>query len=151
MSENQMMRLENKVAIVAGASQTPGSTMGNGRAAAVLFARESAKMLAVDRDLDSANQTVEIIGNEGGCAYAFKADVTNEVTLKRAVADCMTRWNRLEVLHNNVGISVTGPGAPVTEIAVEAFDLIMAVNLRGVAMTCRHPLPVMRTQESIEN
>ena len=66
-----MMRLENKVAMVVGAGQTPGPTMGNGRATAVLFAREGAKVLAVDRDLDSANETVEIIGNEGGCAYAF--------------------------------------------------------------------------------
>ena len=76
-----MMRLENKVAMVVGAGQTPGPTMGNGRATAVLFAREGAKVLAVDRDLDSANETVEIIGNEGGCGYAFKADVTDEVRL----------------------------------------------------------------------
>ena len=148
MPENQMMRLKNKVAMVVGAGQTPGPTMGNGRATAVLFAREGARVLAVDRDLESANETVEIIGNEGGTAYAFEADVTDEVTLERAVADCMTRWNRLDVLHNNVGISVTGGDAPVTEITVEAFDLIMAVNLRGVVMACKHALPVMRAQES---
>ena len=148
MPENQMMRLKNKVAMVVGAGQTPGPTMGNGRATAVLFAREGAKVLAVDRDLESAEETVEIIGNEGGTAYAFEADVTDEVTLKRAVADCMTRWNRLDVLHNNVGISVTGGDAPVTEITVEAFDLIIAVNLRGVVITCKHALPVMRAQES---
>ena len=119
------MRLKNKVAMVVGAGQTPGPTMGNGRATAVLFAREGAKVLAVDRDLESANETVEIIGNEGGCAFAFEADVTDEATLERAVADCMNRWSRLDVLHNNVGISVTGGDAPVTEITVEAFDLIM--------------------------
>jgi len=143
-----MMRLKNKVAMVVGAGQTPGPTMGNGRATAVLFAREGAKVLAVDRDLESANETVEIIGNEGGCAFAFEADVTDEATLERAVADCMNRWSRLDVLHNNVGISVTGGDAPVTEITVEAFDLIMAVNLRGVVMTCKHALPVMRAQKS---
>ena len=146
-----MMRLENKVAVVVGASQASGSTMGNGRATAVLFATEGAKVLAVDRDLGSANEIVEIIGNEGGCAYAFKPDVTDEVALKRAVADCITRWNPLDALHNNVGASVTGEGAPVTEITVNAFDLIMAVNLRGVGMTCKHTLPVTRPQESIEN
>ena len=97
MSENQMMRLENKVAMVVGAGQTPGPPMGNGRATAVLFAREGAKVLVVDRDLDSANETVEIIGNEGGTAYAFEADVTDEVTLERAVADCTTRW--LSLIH----------------------------------------------------
>lgn len=146
-----MMRLENKVAVGFGASQTPGSTMGKRRATAVLFSREGAKVLAVDHDLDSANETAEVFGSEGGCAYAFKADVTDEVTLKRAVADCITRWNPLDVPHNNVGASVTGPGAPVTEITVNAFDLIMAVNLRGIGMTCKHTLPVTRPQESIEN
>jgi NAD(P)-dependent dehydrogenase (short-subunit alcohol dehydrogenase family) len=113
-----------------------------------LFAREGANVLVVDRDLDSANETVEIIRNEGGCAYAFQADVTDEATLELAVAECMVRWRRLDVLHNNVGISVTGGDAAVTEITVEAFDLIIAVNLRGVVMTCKHVLPVMRTQKS---
>ena len=121
MLESRMMRLKDKIAIVVGAGQTPGPTVGNGRATAILFAREGAEVLAVDRDFESANETVEIIRNQGGRAYAFEADVTDETTLEKAVADCMNRWGRLDVLHNNVGISVTGGDAPVTEITVEAI------------------------------
>ncbi len=142
------MRLKDKTAMVVGAGQTPGPTMGNGRATALLFARQGAQVLAVDNDLDSAQETVEIIRSEGGTAEASEADVVDEDSLKSAVSFCTGQFGRLDILHNNVGISVTGGDAPVTEISVEAFDRIMAVNLRGVVMTCKHALPVMRAQGS---
>ena len=142
------MRLKNKVAMVIGAGQRPGRTMGNGRATAVLFAREGARVLAVDRNLDSAEETVGLIRKEGGEAYAFAADVSDESSLRAAVAACLERWKRIDVLHYNVGISIAGGDAPVTEITAEAFDRIVAVNLRGMVMACKHVLPVMRNQRS---
>ncbi len=101
------MRLKDKIAIVVGAGQAPGATsaIGNGRATAVLFAREGAKILAVDRSLEAAEETAAIIRAEGG-------------------------------------------DAPITEIETEAFDRIVAVNLRSVVYTCKHALPVMRAQRS---
>lgn len=142
------MRLEGKVAVVVGAGQTPGPTMGNGRATALLFAREGARVLAVDRDRESAEETARLIRDAGGESAAFEADVTVEASLEAAIADCVARWGRLDVLHNNVGISVAGGDAAVTEITTEAFDRVMAVNLRGTVMACKHALPVMRRQAS---
>jgi NAD(P)-dependent dehydrogenase (short-subunit alcohol dehydrogenase family) len=142
------MRLAGKVAVVVGAGQTPGPRMGNGRATALLFAREGARVLAVDRDRESAEETARLIREEGGESAAFEADVTIEAHLQAAVADCVGRWDRLDILHNNVGISVAGGDAEVTEITTEAFDRVMAVNLRGTVMACKHALPVMRRQAS---
>ncbi|MDP6346389.1 MAG: SDR family NAD(P)-dependent oxidoreductase [Alphaproteobacteria bacterium] len=142
------MRLRDKVAMVVGGGQSPGETIGNGRATAMLFAREGAKVLVVDRDLASAEETVAMIAAEDGEAAACQADVTDEATLAAAVADCTGRWQRLDILHNNVGISIAGNDAPVTEITVEAFDHCVAVNLRGMVLACKHALPVMRQQQS---
>jgi len=141
-------RLADKIALVVGAGQSPGENFGNGRATAVLYAREGARVLCVDRDLASAEETVEIIRREGGQAQARRADVTVEDDLRAAVAACVESWGRLDVLHNNVGISVAGGDAIPTEITEEAFDRIMAVNLRGTVMACKHALPVMRAQRS---
>ena len=141
-------RLADKVAMVVGAGQSPGETLGNGRATALLFAREGAKVLAVDRDIAAAEQTASLIRDVGGEVVAFEADVVNEEALRLAVAECVSRWGRLDVLHNNVGISVSGGDAAPTEITEEAFDRIMAVNLRGIVMACKHALPVMRKQGS---
>ena len=142
------MRLEDKAVIIMGAGQTPGPTMGNGRATALLFAREGAKVLAVDRDPSSADETAEMIRAEGGEVAVCQADVTDEANVEAVVDDCVKRWGRVDVLHNNVGISVAGGDAEVTEITTEAFDRIMAVNLRGTVMACKHAIPVMRRQRS---
>jgi len=142
------MRLEGKTAMVIGAGQSPGVGVGNGRATAMLFAREGAKVLAVDRDLASAEETAGLIQAEGGEAQAAAADVTDEDAVVAAVAACRDRWQRIDILHNNVGISVAGNDAPVTDITVEAFDHVMAVNLRGMVLACKHVLPIMRAQES---
>jgi NAD(P)-dependent dehydrogenase (short-subunit alcohol dehydrogenase family) len=142
------MRLQDRIAIIFGAGQTPGETMGNGRATALTFAREGAKVLAVDRNLASAEETAAAIGEAGGAAAAIEADITDEAAIAAAVAACIERWGRIDILHNNVGISIEGGDAPVTEATVEAFDRIVAVNLRGMVLTCKHVLPVMREQES---
>ena len=142
------MRLQGKIAIVVGAGQTPGATIGNGRATAMLFAREGARVLAVDRDHASAAETVERIAAEGGVAAAFAADVTDERAIEAAIAECVGRFRRIDILHNNVGVSLAGGDAPVTEIAISAFDRIVAINLRGMVLASKHTIPVMRRQGS---
>ena len=141
-------RLQGRVAMVVGAGQSPGEGMGNGRAAAILYAREGARVLAVDRDAVSAAQTAALIRAEGGISEPFEVDVASEAQLAAAVAECMARWGRLDVLHNNVGISVAGGDASPTDITESAFDRIMTVNLRGTVMACKHALPVMRAQRA---
>ena len=144
------MRLKDKIAIVVGAGQAPGATaaIGNGRATATLFAREGAKVLAVDRSLEAAEETAEVIRGEGGEATTAVADVTEEAAVKAAIEACVARYGRIDILHNNVGISIEGGDAPITEIETEAFDRIVAVNLRSVVYACKHALPVMRAQKS---
>ena len=142
------MRLEGKTAVIMGAGQSPGQGTGNGRATALLFAREGARVLCVDRDPASAAETAGMIEAEGGEAAVFEADVTREAQVAAAVAECTARWGRLDILHNNVGISVAGGDAEVTEITEEAFDRVMMVNLRGTVMACKHAIPVMRVQGS---
>ena len=107
------MRLQDKVAVIIGGGQAPGETMGNGRATAILFAREGAKVLVVDRDLASAEETVRQIAAEGGEAVAMAADVVHEAQVKAAIDACVARWGRIDILHNNVGISVAGNDATI--------------------------------------
>lgn len=140
--------LDGKVAIVVGGGQAPGETMGNGRATAIQFAKAGARVAVVDRSGDSAQETVDLITQFGGQAFACTADVVSEQSLAKMVDECVARFGRIDVLHNNVGISVTGGDAHVEDISEAAFDLIYQVNLRGMAMTCKHVLPVMREQKS---
>ena len=142
------MRLKEKVAIVVGGGQIPGGTIGNGRATAILFAREGAKVMVVDRNLESAQDTVSMIVEEGGIAKAVAADVTDEASLQKMIAHCVTEWGRIDILHNNVGFSLGAGDAVIEEITSEAFDRIMQLNLRGMVMTCKHVLPIMRKQRS---
>ncbi len=140
--------VRGKVAIIFGAGQTPGETIGNGRATAMLLAREGATVVAVDRDVRSAQETVDLIVGDGGSAMAVQADITSEAQVREAVAACMTAHGRIDVLHNNVGASLALGDAPATELEVEAFDRLYAVNLRGMWLACKHTLPVMREQGS---
>jgi NAD(P)-dependent dehydrogenase (short-subunit alcohol dehydrogenase family) len=142
------MRLEGKTAIVVGAGQGAGETLGNGRATALRFAREGAKVLAVDRNLPSAEETAAMIRTEGGDCAAFEADVTREETLAATAREAMRRWSRIDILHNNVGVSIAGGDAGPLDITEEAFDRVSAINLRGMVMACKHVLPVMRGQRS---
>lgn len=85
-------RLEGKVAIVTGAGQTLGDTIGNGRAISLLFARAGARVLLVDHRLDSAEETREMITQEGGEAFAFAGDVTRSDDCRRLAEACMKQW-----------------------------------------------------------
>ncbi len=142
------MRLKDKTAIVIGAGQGPGTGMGNGRAVCLRFAQEGAKVMAVDRDLASAEETVAMVKKEGGDSFAHAADVTKEKDLKEMVATAEKRWGRIDILHYNVGVSIAGGDASPTEITEEAFDRVTAINLRGAVMAVKHVLPVMRKQRS---
>jgi NAD(P)-dependent dehydrogenase (short-subunit alcohol dehydrogenase family) len=138
-------RLDGKVAIVVGAGQTPGDTIGNGRATAILFAREGARVVAVDRRLDSAEETVRMIEAEGHAAEAAAADATVEEEVSALIAECSRRHGRIDVLHNNVGIG--GGDASPASVEEAAWDRILAVNLKSVILPCKHVLPVMREQK----
>jgi NAD(P)-dependent dehydrogenase (short-subunit alcohol dehydrogenase family) len=142
------MRLQGKIAIVVGAGQSPGEGMGNGRATVLRFAQEGAKVMALDRNLASAEETAAMAKKEGGDCVALEADVTKEATLQAAIAAAHQRWGRVDILHNNVGVSIAGGDASPLEITEEAFDRIAAINLRGTIMTCKHALPIMRQQRS---
>lgn len=144
------MRLVNKIALIIGAGQAPGASaaIGNGRATALVFAREGAKICCVDRHLDAAQETADMVTQEGGTAFAIAADVTDEPALKSAIEACTEKWGRIDILHNNVGVSVEGGDAPLKDVTAEAFDRVMDVNLLGTMLTCKHVLPVMREQGS---
>lgn len=138
------MRLEGKTAIVVGAGQTPGDTIGNGRAMSLLFAREGAAVLAVDRDLASAEETCRLVADEGGDATPFEADITDEEACRRLADHAIERWGRIDVLVNNVGIGTGDAGA--THLTEEAWGRIHDVNLKGMWLTCKHVLPHMRAR-----
>jgi NAD(P)-dependent dehydrogenase (short-subunit alcohol dehydrogenase family) len=142
------MRLQGKIAVIVGAGQSPGQGMGNGRATALRFAREGARLVALDRDLASAEKTASMVHAEGGECAVFEADVTDEDTLKAAMAFAVERWGRIDILHNNVGVSIAGGDGTPLDITEEAFDRICAINLRGTVMACKHALPIMRQQQS---
>jgi NAD(P)-dependent dehydrogenase (short-subunit alcohol dehydrogenase family) len=144
----ETMRLEGKIAIVIGAGQGPGEGMGNGRATALRFAQEGAKVMAVDRDLRSAKETVSMVKQEDGECVAFEADVTKEATLAAAIAAAQKRWGRIDILHYNVGVSIAGGDAPLLDFTEAAFDRISAINLRGAIMACKHVIPIMRQQRA---
>jgi NAD(P)-dependent dehydrogenase (short-subunit alcohol dehydrogenase family) len=142
------MRLEGKVAIIVGAGQSPGEGIGNGRATVLRFAREGARVLALDRNLASAEETAALARQEGGECVAVEADVTQERTLAAAISAAVERWRRVDILHNNVGVSIAGGDASPLDITEEAFDRVAAINLRGTIMACKHALPVMRQQRA---
>ena len=133
-------RLAGKTAIVTGAGSS-GEGVGNGKAAAILFAREGARVLLADRDVDRANETLALIEAEGGEAFAIAADVTNAADCEAMVRAAAERYGRVDVLHNNVGISTR---ADVTEVTEEQWDHIMAVNVKSIVLASRYAIPEMR-------
>ena len=141
-------RLASKVAVVIGAGQSPGQGLGNGRATAIRFAREGARVLAVDRRIESAQETASLIKQEGFVCEAFAADVTCESDLAAAMQEACRRWGSLDVLYNNVGVSLSGGDAQLQDITEEAFDNVYRINLRGTAFACKHAVKIMREQRS---
>lgn len=139
-------RLAGKKAIIVGAGQTPGSTIGNGRAMAILFAREGAEVMCVDRELSRAEDTVAEIAREAGKATAFHADVSTRAGCEALIEEGAARMGRIDILVNNVGIG-TGDTPPHV-IPEEVWDRIMTVNLKSAVMTTAAALRVMRIQRA---
>ncbi|RMF84906.1 MAG: SDR family oxidoreductase [Nitrospinota bacterium] len=135
-------RLAGKVAIVTGAGSI-GPGWGNGKATAVLFAREGAKVFAVDINLAAAEETQAIIRQEGGECTAHQADVSQAAEVKAMVEHCLETYGRIDILHNNVGILELGGCVEASE---ESWDRVNAVNLKSMFLTCKYVLPHMERQ-----
>jgi len=138
------MLLESKVAIVVGGGQTPGQTIGNGRATAIQFAREGARVVVADREVASAAETVEMISHEGGEALTCPADVRNESEIESMVNTAIKKWGKVDILHNNVGVSIPGHDARLEDIKPESFNLLVEINLRAMILSTKHVLPHMQ-------
>lgn len=135
-------RFDGRVAVVFGAGSV-GPGWGNGKAAAVQYARDGATVAAIDIELDAANETVGIIREEGGTAEGWRCDVTKRAQIGEVVAAIVARWGRIDVLHNNVGLPAMG----TTETLAEAdWDHAMDVNLKSVFLTCQAVIPQMVRQ-----
>lgn len=140
-------RLKGKVAIVFGAGQTPGSNIGNGRASAILYAREGASVACVDLDLTTAGETRRMIEGEGGRAIALAADVTREVDCREAVEACVEAFGPIDILHNNVGGTPDDRLDPA-ELEEGIIDAAMALNVKSVVFTSKAAVPSMRERKT---
>jgi NAD(P)-dependent dehydrogenase (short-subunit alcohol dehydrogenase family) len=136
-------RVAGKVAIVTGAGSA-GPGIGNGKAAAIVYAREGARVMAVDAVAEAAEETRRAIEAEGGDCVAFRADVSLADDCRAMAEACIEHYGRIDILHNNVGI-MDGGGGPV-EIAEEVWDRVLAVNLKSIFLTCKYVLPHMERQ-----
>jgi NAD(P)-dependent dehydrogenase (short-subunit alcohol dehydrogenase family) len=139
-------KLRGKVAVIVGAGQRPGGTVGNGRATAERFAQEGADLLLVDIDPEWAAETLAAVQGFGVRAEAFTADITREEDCKAIADQCIARFGRIDILHNNVGRSAGD--ARTVDVEASAWDSIMAMNLRGMFLTCKYVLPHFVAQKS---
>ncbi|CCF17904.1 Short-chain dehydrogenase/reductase (SDR); putative 3-oxoacyl-[acyl-carrier-protein] reductase / 3-ketoacyl-[acyl-carrier-protein] reductase [Pseudorhizobium banfieldiae] len=137
-------RLQGKIAVVVGAGQQPGTTVGNGRAVAMRFAQEGATCLLIDKVGAWAEDTRSLL--DGAQASTFEADVTREDDCRAVIEAAVARYGRVDILHNNVGMSKGD--RPTWELEVEAWERIMTLNLQSMFMMCKQALPVMREQRS---
>lgn len=135
-------RLQDRVAIVVGAGSS-GPGWGNGKASAAVFAREGARVVAVDIDRSAAEETASIIQNEGGNCFALQADVTDPVAVEDMVKQTVERCGRIDILHNNVGLHRR---ESMSTISVEDWKFVMDTNLNSAFLTCRAVLPTMVEQ-----
>jgi len=134
-------KLEGRTAVVVGGGQTPGVTTGNGRAVALTFAQQGAKVLVVDRDADSAQETADLVAERGGIAVAHRADITVDAECASVLDAAVEAFGRVDVLHNNVGIV---PAGRTEDLDPEKWRQGFDVNLTGMWLTCKHVLPHMR-------
>lgn len=137
-------RLKGKIAIVFGAGSS-GPGWGNGKAAAVAYAREGAKVACIDLVPDAARETAAIIEGEGGVAISLPADVTDTNSVAKVVVDVITAYGRIDILHNNVG--VTHMGGPV-ELSEAEFEASLDLNIGPIFRTAKAVVPHMLKQGS---
>jgi NAD(P)-dependent dehydrogenase (short-subunit alcohol dehydrogenase family) len=133
-------RLEGKAAIVVGAG-TRGDGVGNGKATAIQFAREGARVLCVDLDKKAAQQTADMIREEGGVGEAFEADAALSADCARVVNECLRRFGRIDILHNNVGIPTL---TEIVDTSEEAWTKVFDLNVKGMFLMCKQAIPPMR-------
>ena len=138
--EHSMGRLTGKVAIVTGAASR-AEGIGNGAATAILFAREGAKVILVNRNLDRAKALEDQIRAEGGDATAFAADITQPEATEAMAAFAVERHGRLDILHNNVGIGAAGTSETVD---LGQWNRVFQTNLTSAMLCCRACIPRMR-------
>ena len=143
-----MGRLQDKVAVIIGAGQSPGEEMGNGRATTIRFAQEGARILAVDLNKDSAQESLDLAENSNLDAIAFAADTANTEAMKAAIDTAFDRWGRIDILHYNVGINVIAGPQTIDDLTDAAFERVHNVNLRGAMMASKFVAPIMREQRS---
>ena len=139
MTQNKGARLQGKVAIVTGAGSC-SSVPGTGQATSILFAREGAKVLLVDRNRDNALKTLNTIRQEGGEASIFIADISKKADCQAIVSMVSARYGALHILFNNVGISRPGT---VVDVEEESWDLVLDVNLKSMMLTSKYAIPQM--------
>jgi len=132
-------RLAGKVAIVAGAGSS-GEVLGNGKATAMLFAREGASVLCADAVEERACETADAILKEGGTAVPFRADVSKAADCAAMVEAAVERFGRLDILDNNVGVSVR---ADVLEVTEDEWDRVMSINVKSIMLTAKYAIPQM--------
>lgn len=137
-------RLEGKVALVTGAGQTPGDTIGNGRAISILFARAGAKVMLVDQRLESAQETQAMIAKEGGESFAHAANVTSADDCRRAAEECVKHYGRIDILVNDVGTG--GEALGPVKLKEEDWERIYNINVKSMYLTCKHVIPYMEQQ-----
>jgi len=140
-------RLKGKVAIVFGAGQTPGPNIGNGRACAILYAREGAKVGCVDLDLAAVEETRRMIEAEGGQAIALQADVTRESDCQSAVDNCVSAFGPIDILHNSVG-GTPNDRLDAIELEEAWLDKAMALNVKSVLFASKAVVPAMRARRT---
>jgi NAD(P)-dependent dehydrogenase (short-subunit alcohol dehydrogenase family) len=138
-------KLAGRVAIVVGGGQAEGETTGNGRAACLTYARHGARVLVVDRDLASAEETAKLVLEEGAEATAHQADITSEGDCRGIPAAALAAFGRIDILHNNVGIV---PAGPTVRLTADQWRAGFEVNLTGMWPTCKYVLPHLREQRS---
>lgn len=133
-------RLEGKVAIVTGAGSVPGPGIGIGKATAILFAREGAKVVLVDQEAKRAEETHRMIAAEGGASLVCEADLRQSAQARRVVDTAVTHYGGVDILHNNVGTSVKGSAVDISEAD---WDRIMTLNLKTMMFCSKFAIPEM--------
>lgn len=137
-------RIKGEIAIVTGGGSI-GPGIGNGKAAAIVYAREGASVMVVDNNRKAAEDTRDIIIGEGGISIAFEADVSQASDCTNMVEKCIDHFGKIDILHNNVGIEIP---AGIDSVSEADWDRTIEVNLKSMFLTCKYTLPYMENNAS---
>lgn len=132
------MKLANKVALIT------GSGSGFGRASALIFSKEGAKISVVDIDREGGQETVTSIKQKGGVAIFIQADVTKASDVEKMIKTTVDTYGRLDILFNNAGIAMVH--SPIEEVPEDLWDRVMSVNVKSIFLACKYAVPIMKKQ-----